>query len=539
MSNSFWSSLPVRVGLTIAVGSVLLTALTSSIFYNQTYSNAVDEAEHNLRQLVATVESTATIAAFLDNREMALEVVEGLASNDLVNAVSLTTPTGMDVSQGTPGADPEMQSITFPLISPFMENDVVGKIMVDPNRQWIESQAREAAWIHVRTMVLQSSILVVLVIALIYLFLTRPLTQIIQKLHTIKPGDSRRIDKPGGHQASEIHILAHDINQLLSSVQETLEREILLRLEVESLERRFRMIFESASSGIAIIDNHGNLVSHNPSFEMLIGQENLKQLQESPDFTFPELFTDRQRVTEILAQMPLSLSPMALDIALRDNKDAKERWLHAIFSSVLHEREGFLTECIAYDISERTAREQRIQFEAEHDPLTGLLNRRAGMNHFNQAIQRSQTSHKTCAFMLIDLDRFKPINDSYGHEAGDVALIEIGRRLKEAVRSDDIVIRWGGDEFVAVVHQGQNPLQVETVAEKILHLLDDDITLQGELRVNIGASIGIAVIPDHGTTPNQLIQLADQAMYQVKQEGRNGYCIHGHAPHLLPDDDSK
>ena len=135
------------------------------------------------------------------------------------------------------------------------------------------------------------------------------------------------------------------------------------------------------------------------------------------------------------------------------------------------------------------------------------------------------TEHNQCALMMIDLDRFKPINDLYGHEAGDFVLVEIAHRMHKCVRGEDMVIRWGGDEFLIFLQSGEEKLNPIPVAKKILSQLSQPIRLDNNIEVNVGASIGIALYPDHSDNLVNLIEIADDHMYQIKNEGRNGYKL--------------
>ena len=173
--------------------------------------------------------------------------------------------------------------------------------------------------------------------------------------------------------------------------------------------------------------------------------------------------------------------------------------------------------------------EKQTRKEADRDPLTNLLNRRAGERSIAEALKKAEAENMRCAILLIDLDRFKPINDTYGHEAGDQTLIMVSDRLTNTLRKSDIVIRWGGDEFLIMVRQGHSDLQIEVVAEKILEALAADIVINDTTRENIGASIGISLYPEHAADSALLFDMADKAMYHIKRSGRNGYFIHGSA----------
>lgn len=170
--------------------------------------------------------------------------------------------------------------------------------------------------------------------------------------------------------------------------------------------------------------------------------------------------------------------------------------------------------------------EKQTRKEAERDPLTNLLNRRSGEREIAKALMESEVGNMRCAILLIDLDRFKPINDTYGHEAGDQVLIAVSDRLRNTLRKNDIIIRWGGDEFLIMVRQGHSDLQIDVVAEKVLKAISADISINETIRENIGASIGISLCPEHATESALLFDLADKAMYSIKRSGRNGYLIH-------------
>ena len=174
------------------------------------------------------------------------------------------------------------------------------------------------------------------------------------------------------------------------------------------------------------------------------------------------------------------------------------------------------------DITERKRTEQQINYMATHDVLTGLPNRLMFNQLLNQAIRSAQRHKRQLAVLFIDLDRFKTINDSLGHEAGDRLLKEIGKRFKRSLRADDVVGRLGGDEFVIFIEELEEFRQVENVAHKILTTTIQPMTLQGE-ECRVTASIGISMYPGNGTDEQTLIKKADMAKYFAKEEGKNNY----------------
>jgi diguanylate cyclase (GGDEF)-like protein/PAS domain S-box-containing protein len=177
---------------------------------------------------------------------------------------------------------------------------------------------------------------------------------------------------------------------------------------------------------------------------------------------------------------------------------------------------------VGKEISERKTDEEHIQFLANHDALTSLPNRAMFSDVLNLAIQNGHRYKRSFAVLFIDLDRFKIINDTMGHDAGDKLLKEMGVRLSETVRSSDVVARLGGDEFVVLVQEVSEAKQVDAVARKILSALVEPMAMQGQ-ECRVTASIGICMFPADAQDEKALMKNADMAMYRAKEDGKNTY----------------
>jgi len=195
------------------------------------------------------------------------------------------------------------------------------------------------------------------------------------------------------------------------------------------------------------------------------------------------------------------------------------------------------------DITARKVIEDRMAHMAQHDALTGLPNRALFDDRLHQAVTQAHRNRNRLALLYLDLDHFKPVNDTFGHATGDVLLKEAARRMAEHVRASDTVARIGGDEFVVLLSAVQDRDDARSVAEKIREALSEVFDLGGGHTANISSSIGVAVYPDHAMDELQLSKHADDAMYQAKQVGRNRVVVFGEfhprrhtAPiELLPD----
>ncbi|SNS96772.1 diguanylate cyclase (GGDEF) domain-containing protein [Noviherbaspirillum humi] len=181
---------------------------------------------------------------------------------------------------------------------------------------------------------------------------------------------------------------------------------------------------------------------------------------------------------------------------------------------------------VAHDVTDTRNYQLALQQDLLTDALTGLPNRAACMQRLRDAIFRARRSGKQMAAMFLDIDCFKAINDTYGHQVGDQVLLEFGRRLRARLRECDMVARLSGDEFVIVAEDlDQAHAAAVVMAEKILDAINSPMQVDGHT-VQVSTSIGIAISAGAGTAPNELVRLADQAMYSAKKAGRNRYAIH-------------
>ncbi len=179
---------------------------------------------------------------------------------------------------------------------------------------------------------------------------------------------------------------------------------------------------------------------------------------------------------------------------------------------------------LVQDVSERKQVEETIQQMAYYDPLTGLPNRNLLYDRITLALAQAHRSKSMAGIMFLDLDHFKKVNDSMGHEAGDILLQEVASRLTNILREEDTVARMGGDEFIVLAPSVKHPMNVCALAEKILGIFKKPISISGT-DVFVGVSIGVALFPNDGKDVHALLKNADLAMYRAKEKGRNNYQL--------------
>ncbi len=210
-------------------------------------------------------------------------------------------------------------------------------------------------------------------------------------------------------------------------------------------------------------------------------------------------------------------------------KDGSEYWLKATIVPFLDESgKPFQYVSIRTDITDQK-QAVKLKVMAHHDHLTGLPNRNLFGDRLMLAIAEAKRHGGQLAFMYLDLDKFKPINDRLGHGVGDEVLKEVARRLKENIREIDTVARIGGDEFAVILAPPTTLEDSKRTAERLLQVLSEPIQAKGH-ECTVSASIGVSVYPKDATDAEELVKCADSAMYRVKDSGRNGVEFYGNAP---------
>lgn len=290
---------------------------------------------------------------------------------------------------------------------------------------------------------------------------------------------------------------------------------------LEESESRFRSAFDFAAMGMAIVSLEGKWLKVNKSLCQIVGYTEEELLKtDFQSITYPDdLEKDLTYVQQLLAGEICSYHMEKRYI----KKDGSVIWI-LLSGSLLRNANNTPLYFIAQiqNIDDKKKAEQELNYIAHHDILTGLANRKQLDASFELALSYAKRHQNQIAVLFLDLDFFKEINDTLGHDVGDQLLIEIGARLKTTVRSTDILIRQGGDEFIIALTELSGPNQVIEIAKKILVTIAEPIIIKSH-KISITCSIGISMYPEDGQDLNLLIKQADKALYIVKSEGKNNF----------------
>ncbi|WP_020166545.1 MULTISPECIES: sensor domain-containing phosphodiesterase [Methylotenera] len=304
--------------------------------------------------------------------------------------------------------------------------------------------------------------------------------------------------------------------------QEILEIETRFRLT----ELQNQLILDSAAEGIHVINLEGTIVVENAAASRLLGWPEGGLLGKNAHITMhhhhaDELFYPKSECP--ILQTLVDGLPRQVSTEVFWRKDGT--FFPVDYSTnPLIDLDGKLcgVTVVFRDITDRKLNEAKIQRLAYFDPLTDLPNRTLFIDRLGQEIKKAHRDHVRVALMFIDLDHFKEINDSLGHDVGDLLLIEAAQRLVSCVRNSDTVARLGGDEFTVILSDIAQKGSEEIVAQNILNVLTQPFKIKKET-IYLSSSIGITIYPDNALTTDELLKNADQAMYAAKKAGRNRY----------------
>ena len=287
-----------------------------------------------------------------------------------------------------------------------------------------------------------------------------------------------------------------------------------LRSEVELHAK----LYETTTDGILITAPDTKIVATNEAFTVITGYRQEEVLGKNPHILSSGKH-DKEFYNELWSTLAREGNWEGEVTNRRKDGGIYIEWLRI---SAIKDEKGNVTNYIGIfsDITSRKLSEEELQRRAHHDPLTGLNNRLSLNERLDQNLARARRNKYKLALLYIDLDKFKPINDAYSHQAGDVVLSEIANRLQSEVREMDTVARIGGDEFVVILAEIDTADHAGMVAEKIHKRLLEPIEYQGN-KLQVGASIGISVFPDDAVDGRELMAKADAAMYHSKNQARH------------------
>jgi diguanylate cyclase (GGDEF)-like protein/PAS domain S-box-containing protein len=441
-------------------------------------------------------------------------------------------------------------------------NEVSGELQKTATQ--IDEMLRESIHQHLFiASLLLTSILLIFIFSAILLArflgreIVRPVTALVDATKTITDGNlsvniSSETDDELGELARCLNIMAKNLNSTqtqlyeknkdlfkahqdlekrvkerteeLAIVNQSLESEIETRKQTEALirdsEAKFRAMFELSPLGIIRTSPEGKILECNHAMSVILGYDISYILgQNKQDFTketTPEIEQDKLQQLIKFGR----LEPFEQDLVHNSGKEIPVR----INSTLVTDNNQQSIWSIVEDITEQKRSEEMIWQQANFDELTGLPNRRMFQDRLSLELRIAKRAANKLALLFLDLDKFKEVNDTLGHEKGDLLLVEASRRIKKCLRESDEIARIGGDEFTIVITNFNDIEDIKQVCNKIIKAISSPFTL-GDNAIIVGVSIGITLFPDDADNIEKLMSNADQAMYLAKNEGRNRFSF--------------
>ncbi|MCQ8104223.1 EAL domain-containing protein [Methylomonas sp. SURF-2] len=303
-------------------------------------------------------------------------------------------------------------------------------------------------------------------------------------------------------------------------------RDINHRKAAEENLKLAALVFENCSEAMMVIDVDNKVLNVNSAFTEITGFGCDEVLGREP-----VILAAGEQDASLAQAMRQSIEATGnWQGVIKNRRKNGEYYIAEMVINTIFDHEGKPHRRVALfsDITQRKRSEEQIWWQANFDQLTGIPNRHFARAQLGEEIKKVHRARRKLALLMIDLDRFKEVNDTLGHEAGDLLLQQAAKRLVASVRESDTVGRLGGDEFVVILSGLDNAESPEQVAKKLLEQLSQPFTLRTE-QVYVSASVGITLYPDDGLEVSQLLKNADQAMFAAKAKGRNGYSFFTHS----------
>jgi diguanylate cyclase (GGDEF)-like protein/PAS domain S-box-containing protein len=275
-------------------------------------------------------------------------------------------------------------------------------------------------------------------------------------------------------------------------------------------EARYRAVVSALGEGIVVMSRDRRVLACNPAARTILRMDEATLMAGTP---WP-LVDDEGAPCTI--DLPTDRTGMVFGLR---HADGTRAWI-SVSTRTIADADGAVVVSFA-DITERRMFQQQLEHQALHDALTGLPNRKLFMQRLDHALELARRRDERVAVAFVDLDGFKAVNDTHGHEAGDHLLADIGRRLGTVLRGSDLVARLGGDEFCAILTGVVDQAAARSIAQRMLDTIAPAIE-----HPNVTASIGVALFPDDATEPSILLRQADAAMYRVKSRGKNAVAFY-------------
>lgn len=519
--------------------ALLLGLIFSAIQIAMDISQSRSSMDDKVQQVIQLVEESAVQAAYNIDQDLAERVVKGLINHAYIHFAQIrlddnSVLASSDSQTSTSGMmskimDEERRSYSVPLNTVF-EEAPVGTLIVESDPAALNADIFDRAIVILSTGFLRNVLLAVCLFYVFHALISRPLTLFSDRLNLLKnSSNSKTIPAIKGHSDDELGFLVNSFNELWQSRNQAEEA-------LRGSEQFNRDVMNSISDMLIICEEDFRIYNANHKTLHTLGFDKKDLL----DTSFAQLFKERQLPTQLAQLKPEDqLSQEVILESQLTRQDGQHLPVEIRARSIELSGSTYIL-ALCTDISQRKQQEAQIHHLAYFDSLTDLPNRSLFLDRLNQVQSKSLRHNTLSALLFLDLDRFKNINDSLGHDVGDELLIIVAKRLKEMMRDEDTVARLGGDEFVIILNElaidsEAAALNAQRITTRILEIMAKPFYI-GQHTLHISASVGIRLFPDDDDNDiKNIVKQADTALYRAKSNGKNTFHFYRPSMQLLAD----
>lgn len=525
--QQFRSSSPLSFRLLayILLFSSLFTLVASGIQIYTDFRKDVSLIDERMSVIETSYASSLSRSLWALDQKLLQVQMEGILSLPDITHLRLRILPDSELVMGEKPRDIKIKERTFKL---FYEGDArydLGELTITASVEEIYTNIRRKVFVILTTQFFKTFFISILIVWIFQYFVTRHLSAMANYARNFSLDsldNPLKLDRANtlANARDELAQVTDAINQMRERLNQDVERQEQDAAQI----RKLSMAIEQSPSSVLICDRQWHIEFVNHKFSQLTGHQASDIKGKHPGMLTDEAFAQREN-KQLWQNIRLQVQRVGVwQGEVNSIRKSGERFWEQVVVTPIKDSENKVTHylILGEDISIRKRYEQQLLRQANYDILTGLPNRMLALDRLKLALAQARRENMLVGVMFLDLDNFKHINDTMGHDAGDNLLIEAARRISSCLRGTSTVARLGGDEFLVILPGLAGPESTEQVADRILHTFAPPYLVGGQ-EVFVTTSIGIAIYPTDSDNSGTLLQHADAAMYQAKSKGKSAY----------------
>jgi len=521
------SPLSFRLLAYILLFSSAFTLVSSAIQLYSDFRQDISQIDRRMHVVETGYASSLARSLWALDQKLLQTQLEGILSLPDIVHLRLKIEPDSELVLGSIPRDTELTRHSFDLIHQGDEMFKLGELTITADLRRVYSDMKDKLLVILATQFLKTFFISILIVWIFQHFVARHLTSMANYAREFSLNnltEPLKLDRPdtGLNRSDELAQVTEAINQMRKRLAEDVERQDRDAQEI----RKFSKAIEQSPSSVLICDRKWRIEYANQKFTQLTGYD-LQSIAGKHPGTLSDDINTHKEGQHLWQSIRLQVQRVGVwQGEVNSARKNGERFWEQLIVTPIKDRDGDATGylILGEDISIRKRYEQQLLRQANYDILTGLPNRMLALDRLKLALAQARRENSLVGVMFLDLDNFKHINDTLGHDAGDNLLIEAARRISSCLRGTSTVARLGGDEFLVVLPGLTNVDASTQVAQRILSTFEPPYLLNGQ-EVFVTTSIGISIFPHDSDNSGMLLQHADAAMYQAKNKGKSAYAV--------------